>query len=84
MRFQVQVPEESLGDILKDLNKRRAEVTEVSPQTDIHLVRGSVPLAEMFGYSSAVRSLSSGRASYTMEPFEYRAVPPEKLKDLGL
>ncbi|MBI4613800.1 MAG: elongation factor G [Planctomycetes bacterium] len=82
MRFQVQVPEESLGDILKDLQKRRAQITEMTQQGHLRVVGGGVPLSEMFGYSTAVRSLSGGRASFTMEPFDYQPVPPEVQRGL--
>lgn len=77
MRFEVQVPEDYYGSVVNDFNKRRAVVAETDLQGDIRLVRGTVPLAEVFGYTTILRSLSQGRASISMEPETYAEVPPE-------
>ena len=58
-------------------NARRSEITGVETQGELRLVRGLAPLAQMFGYSSALRSATQGRATYSMEPDSYAPVPPE-------
>jgi len=75
MKFEVRTPEESMGQIIGDLNSRRAQVTENEQVSNIRAIRGVVPLAEMFGYATTVRSLSQGRASFTLEPSHYAEVP---------
>ncbi len=77
MRFEVQVPEEYYGSVVNDFNKRRAVVGETDLAGDIRLVRGTVPLAEVFGYTTVLRSLTQGRASISMEPETYAQVPPD-------
>jgi elongation factor G len=77
MKVEVSVPETNLGDILGDLNGRRADILELDVRSGVRIVRALVPLAEMFGYATVLRSLTSGRGSYIMEPYEYRAVPKE-------
>lgn len=75
MKFEVVTPEENLGDIIGDLNSRRARITEMGNRGNVKFVRGFVPLAEMFGYATTVRSLSQGRASFNLEPSHYEEVP---------
>ena len=75
MKVEVRVPEEYLGSVVGDLNSRRGEVSEVDSQADLRVVRSLVPIAEMFAYSSALRSATQGRGSYSMEFFEYRDLP---------
>ena len=58
------------------LNSRRGRVREIKAATDLQVVRADVPLAEVFGYATALRSLTKGRASYTMEPQAFEPVPP--------
>lgn len=77
MRVEVAVPESYLGDVLNDLNGRRTEIQELDVRSGVRIIKGLVPLAEMFGYTTTLRSLTSGRGSYIMEPFDYRAVPKE-------
>jgi elongation factor G len=81
MRLEVTVPDDYLGDITADLNRRRAEITEVlaREKSKLRVVEAFVPLAKMFDYAEQVRSLSQGRASWSMEPSEYRPAPPEVL-----
>ena len=81
MRFEVQTPAQYMGDVLGDLNRRRATIESVDHAEDLTTIRGLVPISEMFGYSTAVRSLSQGRAGYSMEPHSYAPVPPERAKD---
>ena len=75
MRVEVTVPENFVGDVIGDLNSRRGRVEAMEPRGNVHLVRAFVPLAEMFGYATTLRSASQGRASYTMEPSHYEQVP---------
>jgi elongation factor G len=82
MAFEVTTPEEYLGGIIHDMNGRRAEIGEIGNRGLLRLVRGKVPLAEMFGYATAVRGLSTGRASFTMEPCAYVAVPRRKFAEI--
>ncbi len=58
-----------------DINGRRGQVREMSMHGDVQSVKADVPLAELFGYSTAIRSLSRGRASYSMEPVQFAVVP---------
>lgn len=75
MKIEVLTPEEYMGDVIGDLNSRRAKIMSMEPRGNIKIVRGTVPLSEMFGYATVVRSLSQGRASYSMEPSHYEEVP---------
>jgi elongation factor G len=75
MKIEVRVPEEYLGSVVGDLNSRRGEVSEVDAVGNLRVVRGLVPIAEMFAYSSALRGATQGRGSYSMELQEYRDVP---------
>lgn len=75
MRLDVITPEEFLGDILGDLKMRRARIESTDPQNGYWVVTSYVPLGEVFGYATSVRSLSQGRATYSMEFYEYEQVP---------
>ncbi len=75
MRVEVVTPEGYMGDIIADLNSRRGRIEGMETQGALRTVRALVPLAEMFGYATAVRSLSQGRATYSMEPSHYEEVP---------
>ncbi|MBM4143111.1 MAG: elongation factor G [Lentisphaerae bacterium] len=75
MALEIIAPDEFLGDVLGDLNGRRGKVRDVTACGGLQAVRAGVPLAEMFGYSTAVRSLTRGRGSYTMEPEGFDIVP---------
>ncbi len=75
MRLEVRVPEEFLGTVVKDLGARRAEIRETNLVGAFAVIRGFVPLAEMFGYSTQIRSLTQGRGSFSLEPFDYQPVP---------
>ncbi|MBI3316848.1 MAG: elongation factor G [Candidatus Omnitrophica bacterium] len=75
MLVEVVVPEEYMGDIIGDLNSRRCVIQEMGNRGHLKAVKGLVPLSEMFGYATAIRSLSQGRATYTMEPHSYQQVP---------
>jgi elongation factor G len=84
MRFEVMVPEAHLGDVLTDLNARRAEISEQGVRSSVYVLSGKVPLSEMFGYATVLRSLSQGRATFTMEPVAYLAVPDDIAQSLLL
>jgi elongation factor G len=72
MNLEVRVPDEFLGAIMKDLGSRRTEIRETDMAGGLAVVRGLVPLAEMFGYSTQMRSLTQGRGSFSMEPYDYQ------------
>ena len=76
MRVEVVTPEEYMGDVMGDLNKRRGVVDGMEDQPGGKAVRAEVPLAEMFGYSTALRSATQGRAVYSMEFDKYAKTPP--------
>jgi elongation factor G len=82
MKLEVTVPEEYLGPVNSDLNARRADITEVLARGKLRVVLAVVALSRMFDYADKVRSLSQGRASSTMEPYEYRPAPDEVLRQL--
>lgn len=82
MDVEVETPEDYQGDILGDLNRRRGQIKHVSAKTAFILISATVPLVEMFGYSTIVRSLSKGRASYSMEPSSFEPVPPSVLNTI--
>ena len=75
MKVEVTTPDEYQGDILGDLNRRRGKIISIDSKPKITILNSEVPLAEMFGYATAVRSLSKGRASYSMEPAKFEQVP---------
>jgi len=75
MKIEVRAPEEYLGGVVGDLNSRRGEVSDVESSGDLRIVRGTVPIAEMFAYSSSLRGATQGRGSFAMELLEYRPVP---------
>jgi elongation factor G len=75
MKVEVRVPEEYLGSVVGDLNSRRGEVSDVDSLGDLRVVRSTVPIAEMFAYSSALRGATQGRGSFSMEFQEYRDLP---------
>eukprot|EP00913_Durusdinium_trenchii_P022799 g21403.t1 len=77
MKLEVVTPEESLGNIQADLNARRAAIVSSERNGDLCVLEAHASLAQMFGYSTQVRSLSQGRASYSMEPLKYDEAPPE-------
>jgi elongation factor G len=77
MRFEIQVPDEYYGGVTNDLNKRRAIIHEAGLQADLRILRGSVPLAEVFGYTTQLRSLTQGRGAISLEPESYSRVPED-------
>lgn len=77
MKVEVTVPEEHLGDVINDLQQRRAIITATEIRGGVNVLTAEAPLASMFGYSAAVRSVSQGRASFTMAPLRYGPAPAE-------
>jgi len=77
MKIEVITPEEYMGEIIGDLNARRGKIFTMEAKGKLNYIRGAVPLAEMFGYATVLRSLSQGRASYNMEPYGYEEVPKQ-------
>ena len=75
MRLVIVTPAEHVGEVIGDVNARRGQVRDMEERGDTKVVSAEVPLAELFGYSTAIRSLSRGRASYTMEPGEFAVAP---------
>lgn len=75
MRVEVVVPEEYLGDVMGDLNSRRGRIEGIETRPGTQVVRAHVPLSEMFGYATELRSRSQGRATYTMHTAHYEEVP---------
>jgi elongation factor G len=75
MKVEIVTPENYMGDVIGDLNARRGQIEGMEPQGNLRSVRATVPLAEMFGYATTLRSVSQGRATYTMEPSHYEEVP---------
>ena len=82
MRLEVVVPDDYFGDVIADLNARRAEIAATHSRGKLRVIEARVPLERMFGYASSVRSLSQGRASYTLEPFAYAPAPEERVREL--
>jgi elongation factor G len=76
MKLEIVAPAETMGDLLGDLNGRRGKVREMKTRADLQIIEAGVPLAELFGYATASRSLTRGRGSYTMEPEHFAIVPP--------
>jgi elongation factor G len=75
MKVEVTTPDEYQGDLLGDLNRRRGKIVHIEAKDASTVLTAEVPLAEMFGYATAIRSLSKGRAAYSMEPFRFEPVP---------
>jgi len=75
MDLEVIAPEEYMGQIIGDLNSRRAKIISITTRANVRIIRAHVPLSEVFNYATISRSLTQGRASYTMEPLFYAEVP---------
>lgn len=82
MAVEASTPEDYQGDILGDLNRRRGKIQGMDMRGATAILRAEVPLAEMFGYSTAIRTLSSGRASYSMQPSHFEQVPQQIVEQI--
>ena len=80
MEVEVTVPEQYMGDVIGDLNSRRGKIEGIIPRKDAQVVKAYVPLAEMFGYATRLRSLTQGRAIYTMQ-FDHYDLVPQNIAD---
>ena len=77
MSLEISAPDESFGDVLGDINSRRGQVNGVEPRGKLQIIKAQLPLAESFGYTTDLRSLSQGRATFSMEFDHYAQVPKE-------
>jgi len=82
MKVEVTTPEDYMGNIIGDLSSKRGQIEEMSDRANIKVVKAKVPLAEMFGYSTSLRSMSQGRANYVMEFSHYSEVPKNILETI--
>ena len=82
MKVEVTTPEEYMGDVIGDLNSRRGIIQSMNSDPNGSVVKANVPLSEMFGYSTDLRSLTQGRAVYSMEFEEYTQVPDKLAQEI--
>jgi elongation factor G len=82
MKVEVTTPDEYQGDLLGDISRRRGHIVNIEAKQGQTILNAQVPLAEMFGYATAIRSLSKGRASYSMEPLTFEQVPKAVLSTI--
>jgi elongation factor G len=82
MQVEVVTPEDYLGDVVGDLNRRRGRIEGMEANGNVQQIRAQVPLSEMFGYSTDLRSATQGRATYTMQFGEYQQVPDAIATDI--
>jgi len=75
MKIETVVPEDYMGDVIGDLNSRRGKIQNMEAKNKLQYIRGTVPLSEMFGYATVLRSMTQGRGNYNMEPSHYEEVP---------
>jgi elongation factor G len=75
MDLEATTPEDFMGSVIGDLSSRRAKIISITPRSNVRAIRAHVPLSEVFNYATVLRSLTQGRASYTMEPSFYAEVP---------
>lgn len=83
MKVEAVTPEEFMGTVVGDLNSKRGQIQEMGDRGNIKFVKALVPLAEMFGYSTSLRSMTQGRASYSMEFGQYMEVPNNVAKEIA-
>jgi elongation factor G len=81
-KVEVVTPEDYMGSIIGDLNSRRGKVNNMTGRQGAQAIEAEAPLKELFGYATALRSMSQGRASFTMEFLQYEAVPPRVEKEI--
>ena len=82
MKVEVVVPEAYMGDVLGDLSSRRGKIGGMTQRGEAQVIAATVPLSEMFGYSTRLRSMSLGRAVYSMEFAHYEEVPKSKAEEI--
>jgi len=82
MKLEVIVPEEFTGEVVGDLSARRARIEGMTPRGNLQVIRAQAPLAQMFGYATALRSMTQGRGTFTMEFDHYDRLPPELAEEI--
>ena len=82
MAVEVTTPEDYLGDVMGNLNSRRGRIESMSPLGNAQIIKASVPLSEMFGYATDLRSMTQGRADFTMQFDRYEEVPQSIASDI--
>ena len=82
MKVEVVTPEESMGDVIGDLNKRRGQINGMESRNNARVVKADVPLSEMFGYVTVLRTITSGRATSSMEFSHFAEVPSSVSKSV--
>ena len=82
MKLEVVTPEDFLGDVIGDLNSRRGQVLGTEPRGNAQAIKARVPLREMFGYATQLRSMTQGRASFTMEFDRYEQLPAHVAEEI--
>ena len=83
MKVEVETPDEFTGTVIGSLNAKRAMISETEARGVTTVVRGETPLGEMFGYTTDLRSMSQGRAAFTMEPGDYKSVPRSMVEKIA-
>ncbi|MCP4156044.1 MAG: elongation factor G [bacterium] len=82
MKIEIAVQDEYLGEVIGDFNAREGKVTKMDVKNNLHIIDGLAPLSNMFGYATALRTLSQGRANYSMEFQDYVEMPEKKMNDV--
>ena len=82
MRIEVIVPQDFFGDAIGDLSARRGKIEETKDRINLKVINAKVPLAEMFGYATSLRSLTEGRGTFTMEFDHYEEVPANVVQEI--
>jgi len=82
MKIEVTVPEEYMGDVIGDINSRRGRIEGMEPRKGAQVINGYVPLGEMFGYATDLRSKTQGRGVYTMQLSHYEEVPKNMVEKI--
>ena len=82
MKVEITVPEEYMGDVIGDVNSRRGRMEGMEANDGMQEIRAYIPLSEMFGYATDLRSKTQGRGSYSMEPSHYEEVPKSVLENI--
>ena len=83
MKVEVTTPEDYMGDVVGDLNRRRGKVNAMNQRGNARVIEALVPLAEMFGYATELRSITQGRAASSMQFEHYEEVPPNISKEIS-
>jgi len=82
MKIEILVQDEYVGEVIGDFNARDGKVTKMDVRNNLHIIDGLVPLSTMFGYATTLRTLTQGRANYSMEFQDYVEMPEKKMNDV--